>query len=93
MTVAAPERLATLGYSPADDGRTRDRPDQSARVRSGASHPGVTSRERAGQRHRRGRRRQGPVWAFVAPGGAITSQDGTAWFAGWAGDQPAYDPD
>jgi hypothetical protein len=35
----------------------------------------------------------GFVRAFVGPDGNVTPQDGTAWFAGWAGMQPDYDPD
>jgi hypothetical protein len=35
----------------------------------------------------------GFVRAFVAADGSVTTQDGTAWFAGWAGRQEAYDPD
>jgi hypothetical protein len=35
----------------------------------------------------------GFVWAFVAADGSVHAQDGKAWFAGWAGQQPDYDPD
>jgi hypothetical protein len=35
----------------------------------------------------------GLVRAFVGPDASVAMQDGTAWFAGWAGDQPDYDPD
>jgi hypothetical protein len=33
------------------------------------------------------------VFGFVFDGGQVVKQDGMAWFAGWAGDPPAYDPD
>jgi hypothetical protein len=35
----------------------------------------------------------GLVRAFLDADGAVTRSEGTAWFAGWAGQQPAYDPD
>ena len=35
----------------------------------------------------------GLVWAFVLEDGQVVQQDGTARFAGWAGDSPPYDPD
>jgi hypothetical protein len=35
----------------------------------------------------------GFVREFVGPDGSLAGQDGTAWFAGWAGAQPDYDPD
>jgi hypothetical protein len=35
----------------------------------------------------------GYIRAFVAADGSVRAQDGTAWFAGWAGRQEAYDPD
>jgi hypothetical protein len=36
---------------------------------------------------------QGRVRAFALPDGGTASLDGTAWFAGWADDWQAYDPD
>jgi hypothetical protein len=36
---------------------------------------------------------EGLVHAFVLDDGTVAAQDGTAWFAGWASDPPAYDPD
>lgn len=35
----------------------------------------------------------GFVRAFVAADGSVAMPDGIAWFAGWAGNQPDYDPD
>ena len=36
---------------------------------------------------------QGRIHAFVLDNGTVAGQDATAWFAGWAADPPAYDPD
>jgi len=35
----------------------------------------------------------GFVRAFVTPDGSVFYENGRAWFAGWAGEQPDYDPD
>lgn len=36
---------------------------------------------------------EGAVWGFILEDGRVVEQDGTGWFAGWAGDQAPYDPD
>jgi hypothetical protein len=37
--------------------------------------------------------RDGNVQAFILADGTVSLQDGTAWFAGWAGEPEPYDPD
>ncbi len=36
---------------------------------------------------------EGRIRAFILDNRTVAAQDGTAWFAGWAADPPAYDPD
>ncbi len=90
---AAGPTVATLDYSRADDGRTEiariTLPDSAP----GAAILGITDETEPGGALVALGDDAGHVFAFVAPGGSVTSQDGSAWFAGWAGDQPPYDPD
>ena len=92
-TIAGVSRKATLTYGAIADART-DRGALELTGGDGWPHIlGITTETDDGHALVAIGDDAGFVRAFVAPDGNVTTQDGSAWFAGWGGDQPAYDPD